>query len=216
MLAATIQHELLPSADAFRLLLHYPDTPLADSISEVAFARRHGEPGDWEFDGPAWLPVDESELRALLDGELPGDLLEVTDAEAARLSEVRDRRRREDERWTAGERASFQVIELQHLPPTDDVDPTAPDADWPTVVDVATSILDDGVDPLDQRAVRRAIEAVRLPALEAGLLASPFRDAIVAAPGDESFTNGRHRTAAMRDAGVAACVINTRAGQRTA
>jgi hypothetical protein len=118
----------------------------------------------------------------------------------------------------AERRASYEVISLAALP-DDGVDHPAACgcdfcvSDWPLIADAAVTALTSGIDPLDLEAIEVQVAADVADDRDRSFVLSLFYDPIVVAPGDEFFTNGRHRTYAMRRHGVSRAVIYTAAGE---
>lgn len=105
-------------------------------------------------------------------------------------------------------RASFQVIQIDHLPPavsSDQLqrwDERYTDTDWIQANEIAASYLKNGGDPLDAAAARAYALQHGSDEAVAGWAASLFRDSICYSPDQpDMFANGRHRSLAMRQAG---------------
>jgi hypothetical protein len=79
-------------------------------------------------------------------------------------------------------------------------------------VELAVRTFESGVSPRDLTAIGRVEAASQLSPSDQGAFSSLFVDPIVARPGADYYTNGRHRVAAMRRAGVVRCVVHTYAG----
>jgi len=124
------------------------------------------------------------------------------------------------------QRASFEVVELSLLPP-DRIERETPKPgsgrtcgcfhcrrEWRRIAAVSVEVLEQGVDPLDREAVLAYAASSLSGDRDRLCLCSLFSDPIVVSPGEEVFTNGRHRTHAMRMAGVERAAIYTKAGER--
>ena len=122
-------------------------------------------------------------------------------------------------------RESFEVVRLDDLPPTDDIElsPSETDAccyhceaDWRRIGPAAVAILRAGVDPLDRNAIVAAAKELGLDAPARGWLLTLFStiDAIIVLRQSPRFTNGRHRVHALRAADVDECVVYTGRGER--
>jgi hypothetical protein len=125
------------------------------------------------------------------------------------------------------ERASFEIVELAELPAVDRDDiPTVPslvrpcgcswcEADWLLIAACSVAILEEGLDPLDHDAVALRAVALGLEGGDLGWLVSLFtpHNAIVVLRDSHQFTNGMHRTHALRMAGVKRCVVYTGRGE---
>jgi len=83
--------------------------------------------------------------------------------------------------------------------------------DWPTIAAIAAELLESGVSPRDEATIS-ARGAEQLTEDGCGLLMSLFGDPIAIPLEASAFINGRHRTAAMRAAGVRRCVVHTDRG----
>jgi hypothetical protein len=131
---------------------------------------------------------------------------ELVAAYATRLAaEDADQERREI--------ASFEVVDLSDLPSTpEEFAERYPDSDWSAIAELAVAAFESGISPRDLRAVERFAARSELSPHDRSALLSLFVDPIVARPGDDHFTNGRHRVAAMRRASVRRCVVHTHAG----
>ena len=124
-------------------------------------------------------------------------------------------------------RASFEVVRVADLPPIDRADISVVpaddrpcgcywcEADWRAIADAAVRIFEEGIDPLDHDAVLTRAEELGLPADERGWLVGLFSptQAIIELRGCGQFTNGMHRTHALRIAGVERCVVYTGRGE---
>jgi hypothetical protein len=119
-------------------------------------------------------------------------------------------------------RGSFEVVRLEDLPPDGiEVVPSVDqacgchwcEADWPAIANTAVAILEAGIDPLNDAAIHSHSEA--LGWRENGWLQSLFNptQAIIVLRDSQQFTNGRHRTHALRVAGVERCVVYTGRGE---
>jgi hypothetical protein len=142
-------------------------------------------------------------------------------ARAAVLSGWREALAAEAAEADAERRASYEVISLDALP-YDGVDHPAQCgcdlcvSNWPLIAAAAVDALMSGIDPLDLEALEAHVAADVADDRDRFWLLSLFFDPIVVAPGDEFFTNGRHRTYAMRRHGVSRAVIYTAAGEEVA
>jgi hypothetical protein len=124
------------------------------------------------------------------------------------------------------QRASFEVVDLSSLP-NDEMHPTPSKwwsrrpcgcdhcaGDWRRIAAASVEVLELGIDPIDRGAIQRHAKRRLRSARDQVWLCSLFQSPILAAPGDERFTDGRQRTHAMRTAGVRWAVIYTKAGER--
>jgi hypothetical protein len=124
-------------------------------------------------------------------------------------------------------RASFEVVRVDDLPPVDREDinvvPSADracgcywcESDWQSIAAASVAILDEGIDPLDYEAIESRALALGLDSVARGWLHTLFSpvDAIIVLRGGREFTNGMHRTHALRLAGVGRCVVYTGRGE---
>jgi hypothetical protein len=125
------------------------------------------------------------------------------------------------------ERASFEVVRVDDLPSVDRDDiPIVPSGerpcgcywckwDWQAIADAAVAIFEGGVDPLDHEAIWARAEQAGLDAESGLLLLTLFTptQAIIVLRGSGQFTNGMHRTHALRMAGAERCVVYTGRGE---
>lgn len=126
------------------------------------------------------------------------------------------------------ERASFEVLRVADLPPVerDDI-PVVPhssrpcgcywcDANWPTIARVAVEALETGIDPFDDEEIARRAQAAGLSSEDVGWLFTLFNpsQSIMVLRNGGQFTNGMHRTHALRMHGVERCVVYTGKGER--
>lgn len=125
------------------------------------------------------------------------------------------------------ERDSFEVVRVDDLPPIDRDDiQRVPSTDrpcgcywcrwdWQTIATASVTILEEGVDPLDDAAIESRANDLGLDAESRGLLLTLFSpiQAIIVLRGSQQFTNGMHRTHALRMAGVERCVVYTGKGE---
>jgi hypothetical protein len=125
------------------------------------------------------------------------------------------------------ERASFEVVRVADLPPIerDDIgvvpSSTRPcgcywcDADWRAIAEAAVTIHEEGIDPLDRNAVEARATELGVSVEDRSWLLTLFNppEAIVVLRGSGEFTNGMHRTHALRMAGVVWCVVYTGRGE---
>ena len=124
-------------------------------------------------------------------------------------------------------RASFEVVRVADLPPVDRADiqvrPTVDRAcgcdycepDWRLIARASVVILEEGIDPLDPVAIDARARELELDASCRRWLLSLFSpvSGIIVLGDSETFTNGMHRTHALRMAGVDRCVIYTGKGE---
>jgi hypothetical protein len=124
-------------------------------------------------------------------------------------------------------RASFEVVQLEDLPPVNRADiPHIPSddrpcgcywcqANWKAIADGSVTILEEGIDPLDPLAIDARAEELGLDLESRGWLLTLFSpvDAIIVLRNSQQFTNGMHRTHALRLAGVDRCVVYTGTGE---
>ena len=125
------------------------------------------------------------------------------------------------------ERASFEVVRLADLPPVDRADiavvPAAGrpcgcywcESNWQSIAAVAVRIFEEGVDPLDHNGILARATELGLTSDERGWLIGLFSptQAITVLRDSGQFTNGMHRTHALRMAGVERCVVYTGRGE---
>lgn len=132
---------------------------------------------------------------------------------------------REQEEFDQKRRASYEVVQLDRLPPDRiSIVPSRQrpcgcrlcEGNWRAISAASVTALDRQVDPIDQDAVFAFAKASLPSEREQLWLASLFLDPILVAPGEKFFTNGRHRTHAMRMTNVVEAVIYTKAGERAA
>lgn len=124
-------------------------------------------------------------------------------------------------------RASFEIVHVDDLPPVDRPDigvvPAADrpcgcyscQPDWQAIARASVTILEEGIDPLDAAAIESRAQELDLdPECRRWLhdLFSPSQ-AIIVLRDSRTFTNGMHRTHALRMAGVDRCVIYTGKGE---
>jgi len=124
-------------------------------------------------------------------------------------------------------RASFEVVNLEDLPPVDRSDiEVVPSferpcgcywcqADWKAIAAASITILGEGIDPLDDAAIERRAEELGLTVDDRGWLLTLFSatNAIIVLRESKQFTNGMHRMHALRLAGVERCVVYTGKGE---
>jgi hypothetical protein len=147
----------------------------------------------WVAERLAGMPTDPREVESML-----------ATFEARMQAESEEAERRE--------LASFEVVDLADLPATNGEEADRyRDADWPAIAELAVTLLKEGVSPHDEEAIR-ARGRVGLTGEDRGLLQSLFFDPIAIPREASAFINGRHRTAAMRAAGVKSCVVHTDRG----
>ena len=124
-------------------------------------------------------------------------------------------------------RASFEVVRVDDLPPVDRPDiKVVPNAnrpcgcywcrpDWRAIAPASVTIFEEGIDPLDLAAIESRARELGLDPECLGWLRSLFSpsEGIVVLSDSHTFTNGMHRTHALRMAGVDRCVIYTGKGE---
>jgi hypothetical protein len=112
------------------------------------------------------------------------------------------------------ELASFEVVDLAELPMTGEIEAERyGDADWQSIAGLAVELFGGGISPHDDQAIgARGAEVLKED--DCGLLRSLFFDPIAIPREASAFINGRHRTAAMRTAGVKRCVVHTDRGHQ--
>jgi hypothetical protein len=148
------------------------------------------------------------------------------DADLARfLVNTQTRQRAEEERLAAERRASFAITQLEELP-HDGVERQETEGagsracgceycsgSWPAIARASICALRSLLDPLDPSELARFAE-IRLKAeRDRRWFLSLFSHPIEVIPGTGVFTNGRHRTHALRVAEVSQVVIYTGAGE---
>lgn len=200
------------------------------------------EPRDPESEGPvevlgeiATARLAEALLWRRRDSAWP-TLEEVRQCVAEAPNEPREIRRlmrrwraavkREQAELDEQRRNSYEVVELARLPP-DDIDEVPPSprstrpcgcyhcqGNWRRIAAGSVAVLERGIDPIDGDAISAFARSFLRTKRDQRWLVSLFRDPIVVAPGEEAFTNGRHRTHAMRMVGVERAAIYTKAGER--
>lgn len=134
--------------------------------------------------------------------------------------------RREQAEFDEQRRNSYEVVELAQLP-ADGIQGAPPSprstrpcgcyhcrGNWRRIAGASVAVLERGIDPLDGDAVAAFARSFLRAKRDQRWLVSLFWDPIVVAPGEEAFTNGRHRTHAMRMVGVEFAAIYTKAGER--
>lgn len=142
-------------------------------------------------------------VAEMLDG-IPADPEDVRSLVAAYDSRVRAEAENEERRYLE----SFEVVELSSLPETDRKEAIRyADEDWAAIATVAVELLASGVSPRDEESILERGGEV-LSDSGCGLLGSLFGDPIAIPREGTAFINGRHRTAAMRAAGVPRCVVH--------
>ena len=124
-------------------------------------------------------------------------------------------------------RNSFEVVRVADLPPVNrgDIPIVAADGkpcgcywcqwDWRAIAAASVRIFEEGIDPLDHDAVVERAEQLGLSVDECAWLSSLFNPGagIIVLRGCGQFTNGMHRTHALRMAGVERCVVYTGRGE---
>ncbi len=142
--------------------------------------------------------------------QIPDDPRDVESLVAAYNAGIRAEAEDEERR----DLASFEVVELASLPETDEEQAERyGEEDWPAIASIAVELSESGVSPRDDASILARGEE-ELTEEGCGLLRSLFRDPIAIPLEASAFINGRHRTAAMRAAGVRRCVIHTDRGRR--
>ncbi len=201
-LAAALREHVFVSGE-FELILHHPGSPAPFCF--VTFAG----PG---FHDPQWHELDGREvLKRLRITALPS--VELTADEERRLQKIREEVDKARRQLAAHERASMQVVALSDLPVAQEVlSPRYLEANWPRIAKAACAILRSGVDPLDRVAVQAEAERLMHSASDLRWLVSLFVDPIVVSLDAGAYTNGRHRTEAMRRSGVRVCVAHVEPG----
>jgi hypothetical protein len=137
------------------------------------------------------------------------------DAEKLRLllATYEARVQEEAEEAERQELASFEVVELSELPETEEAEAERySEEDWPAIAQISVELLEAGVSAHDDDAIM-ARGRNELTSTGCGLLHSLFHDPIAIPQEASAFINGRHRTAAMRAAGVKRCVVHTDRGR---
>jgi hypothetical protein len=141
---------------------------------------------------------------------IPGDSGEVESLLAAHEERVQAEAEEEERRDVA----SFEVVDLSELPETDEEEAERyRDASWSVIAALAVELLESGVSPRDDATIL-ARGTKELTKNGPGLLSSLFQDPIAIPLEASAFINGRHRTAAMRAAGVKRCVVHTDRGRK--
>ena len=124
-------------------------------------------------------------------------------------------------------RASFEVMRVDDLPHIDRADITvlpSPDRpcgcywcepDWKSIAEASVTILEAGVDPLDHAAIDARAREFDLDSESREWLHSLFSpvNGIIVIRDSHVFTNGMHRTHALRMARVIRCVVYTGRGE---
>lgn len=176
---------------AYRQPMHY---------TLVAF----GRPSSWE--NPDFMGLDRRSLSNLVGHKTDITVPHLTTSERDWIAAKETQDQRRAEQATIERRAAIQIVWLADLPPTVvTAKREAQQQDWPAIGAAACKIYRSKVDPLDLKAVLAAHPARGLRGPTHHGLASLFANPIVASP--RGYTNGRHRTQAMRDVGVLECVI---------
>jgi hypothetical protein len=140
--------------------------------------------------------------------EIPTDPGEIESMVAAYKARIQA----DTEEGERREVASFEVVDLAELPATDtELAERYLDADWCAIAGLAVDLLEGGVSPHDDEAIQARGAAV-LPDDDGVLLWSLFFTPIAIPREATAFIDGRHRTAAMRAAGVRRCVVHTDRG----
>jgi hypothetical protein len=141
---------------------------------------------------------------------IPGEDKDVQ----ALVADYEARMREEDERAVREALASFEVVELSELPETDEQEAERyGEENWAAIARIAVELFEGGVSPRDDEAIL-ARGRRELTTDGCGLLRSLFCDPIAIPKDASAFINGRHRTSAMRAAGVKRCVVDTDRGRR--
>ena len=124
-------------------------------------------------------------------------------------------------------RSSFEVVDVSFLPAIDHPDirlvPSVDrpcgchhcHADWQSIAAAAVLIFEEGIDPLDRPAISSRAEVLGLDERHRRWLLDLFSptQGIIVLRDNEEFTNGMHRTHALRMYGVERCVIYTGKGE---
>lgn len=170
----------------------------------------------WRQDDP-WPTLEDVRRRVAEAPTTPEETRRFMRRWRAAVS--RDEAELDDQR-----RNSYEMVELALLPP-DGVEPVPPlgrrpcgcyycRGSWRRIAELSVDILAQGIDPLDGDAIAAASARRLRTKRDQVWLKSLFSDPIIVAPGEEAFTNGRHRTHAMRIDGVERAVVYTKAGER--
>jgi hypothetical protein len=204
-LAQTIE-QVITSGNDFDLILYHPPIP---GLSTAPYCRVTF--GD-HFTDVQWHDMSEEEVERDV-GISPLPSIKLAADEQLRLAEIRQADEEECQAILVRERASMQIVALDDLPPTDVELPSSyRDANWAQVAEFAEQLLRSGIDPLNRDAVRRETKRRLADLGDAGWVLSLFFDPIVVSLESKQYTNGRHRTHAMRLAGVRTCVIHVEPG----
>lgn len=164
---------------------------------EAALVDRPGPEASicWVVERLRHIPQDAEKLRSWLAGY------------GARVQEEAEEAERQD-------LASFEVVELSNLPETDEAEAERyREEEWQAIARIAVDLLEAGVSPHDDEAIL-ARGRKELTSTGCGLLHSLFHDPIAIPQEASDFIDGRHRTAALRAAGVQRCVVHTDRGGR--
>lgn len=132
----------------------------------------------------------------------------------AYVSRERERRREAYQARAEGRRASFAFVSVDDLPPAVQADelqrwnPEYTKIDWKRIQAAAKQYLDRGGDPLDLGMLDQSQAMRELTDDERPWLRSLFSDTICYPVDDPTlFSNGRHRTLAMRQQGVSSVLV---------
>jgi hypothetical protein len=179
------------NSDGFILLGTAPSYQCVEAI--LIDAPEHDTSIGWVAERLAHIPADPAGIASLLAAHEARTQAETKEAERRYL-------------------ASFEVVDLVELPVTDGkLAKRYGCADWLAIAELAVELLEEGVSPRDDETVRTRGSSV-LTRESCGLLRSLFFDPIAIPREASAFINGRHRTAAMRAAGVRRCVVHTDRG----
>jgi hypothetical protein len=107
------------------------------------------------------------------------------------------------------ERTAFRVVSIDTLPDSE-VDLAGwhgPHVDWYSVSQVAVEIFEAGVDPLDHDEVKRRVTESELRPGDRSWAEGLFCEPVGIYRRSRRWVDGRHRTNAMRGAGVKRCLV---------
>ncbi len=157
-----------------------------------------------------------SETSRIMLESYVAEALGVPEAErAAYTQQMQERRARAQAVIAEAQRASFQIVSAQDLPPAIESDQlqrwddtSYSSVNWKRVNEIASQYLSGGGDPLDPSACRNWAREQGVDDEEVAWASSLFSESIrypVDQP--ELFSNGRHRTLAMRQQGAEKIVV---------